>query len=158
MNNLKTPSHLNLTATILLSQLASSYGFNLLDWESNIYLKLEQEGFDRLVLERHEPHVFSLSHYYVQNGDLMADPDVTFLLIKPLSRLIIYPLTFQQDNLGIYREVAYLNSERNHLSKFKPAPMEDLVDFCNTWASNIYAQAWFLSKSKPNPSVTVTTR
>ena len=81
----------------------------------------------------------------------------TFLLIKPLSRLIIYPLTFQQDNLGIYREVAFLNSGRNYLSKFKPAPMEDLVDFCNTWASNIQAQQWFLPNTKPNPLVTVTT-
>lgn len=154
---MNTPSHLKLQSTLILSQLASSYGFNLLDWESDIYLKLEQEGFNRLVLERHEPHVFSLSHYYLQNGDLMADPDVTFLLIKPLSRLIIYPLTFQQDNLGIYREVAFLNSERNHLSKFKPAPIEDLVEFCDTWAANIYAQKWFLPNSKPNPLVTITT-
>lgn len=157
MYNIKTPPHLTWRSISILSQLAESYGFNLEDWNSDIYLKLEQKGFDSLVLERHEPHVFSLSHYYVQNGDLMADPDITFLIIKPVSRLIIYPLTYQQDNLGIYNKVALLNSQRDHLSQFNPSLMPDLVNFCDTWASNIKAQNWFLPESKPNPNITVTT-
>jgi hypothetical protein len=43
----------------------------------------------------------SLAHNYQQNGDLLSDPDVEFL-VTPLG---VAPLTFQQDP-GIYRRWA----------------------------------------------------
>lgn len=50
---------------------------------------------DRLT-ERH----YSLAHYYEQNSDLMADPDMTFFKSADGQ---VFPCTFQQDNLAIYR-------------------------------------------------------
>src|SRR5208337_2448339 len=44
----------------------------------------------------------AVAHNYEQNGDLMADPDVEFL-VTPLG---VAPLSFQQDP-GIYRRWAW---------------------------------------------------
>ena len=38
--------------------------------------------------------IFSLAHYYEQNGDLVCDPDVTFLVADQ-----VHPLTFEQDGV-----------------------------------------------------------
>ena len=44
--------------------------------------------------------MFSVAHYCEQNGDLMKDPDMTFLRGQD-QRLL--SLEFQQDNLGLYQ-------------------------------------------------------
>ena len=43
--------------------------------------------------------MFSVAHYYEQNGDLMKDPDMVFVRSKD----DYYPIEFQQDNLAIYQ-------------------------------------------------------
>lgn len=45
----------------------------------------------------------SLAHNFVQNGDLMADPDMEISV--NLKHGIAEALTFQQDSLGVYRVV-----------------------------------------------------
>ena len=47
----------------------------------------------------------SVAHYYEQNGDLMRDPDVVFLIGADRH---VYPISFRQDNLGINLESAYV--------------------------------------------------
>ena len=44
--------------------------------------------------------VFSVAHYYEQNGDLMADPEMTFLRAEDGR---YYPLSYKLDSLGVYR-------------------------------------------------------
>jgi hypothetical protein len=47
--------------------------------------------------------VYSIAHYYEQNGDLMADPEMTFL--KAAASGKYFPMSFKMDGLGgIYRE------------------------------------------------------
>jgi hypothetical protein len=67
------PSSLSKKSTNILISLASSYGVELLDFNAEFCLKLEQNGYNRLVFERNEPQVLSLTHYYEQNGDLRAE-------------------------------------------------------------------------------------
>ena len=158
-NQLQLHNFLNLESSTILAELAQAYGFNLFDSKSEIYLKLEQEGYDRLVLERNEPHVISLSHYFVQNGDLMSNPDMTFL-IKPTldnTRLLIFPLSYTLSSSGIYREAAELSHDCSSIKSANLSVMNNLADIANTWISNIKAQSWFLPNAKPNPEVTVTT-
>jgi hypothetical protein len=76
----------------------------------------------------------SLAHNYQQNGDLMADPDVEFL-VTPLG---VAPLTFQQDP-GIYRRWAW---QENGQWRFHPRGQADLAMFCNQWMVNIKQQQW----------------
>ncbi|MFZ1936058.1 MAG: hypothetical protein WCB27_11285 [Thermoguttaceae bacterium] len=76
----------------------------------------------------------ALAHNHVQNGDVMADPDVEFL-VTPLG---VVPLTFQQDP-GIYRRWAW---QENGQWRYHPRGQADLTGFCNQWMVNIKQQQW----------------
>ncbi len=43
---------------------------------------------------------YSIAHYYKQNGDMMADPEMTFVVALGL----IFPTSFTQHNLGLYQK------------------------------------------------------
>ena len=59
--------------------------------------------------------VFSVAHYYEQNGDLMADPEMTFL--RAADRRY-YPLSYKIDSLGVYREgVVWEDGEPKYINK-----------------------------------------
>lgn len=81
--------------------------------------------------------VYSVTHYYEQNGDLMSDPDMTF--VKAIDGNY-YPLSYQQDNLGIYQEVVAEYDEAGNILKYKPRLQADLVIFANQWMRNIKDQ------------------
>ena len=86
---------------------------------------MDQPGFDA---------VYSLAHYGVQNGDLMADPEMTFSEIDGE----FYPLSFRNDYLGFYQEVmSYRNGK-------EPVVYErlqrELAEFTATWLNNIMEQ------------------
>ena len=80
--------------------------------------------------------VFSVSHYYELNGDLMADPDMTFLKGADGN---YYPLTFQQDNMGIYQGAAVWDDE-GKLKGYRPKMQADMTSFANIWMKNIKNQ------------------
>ena len=51
---------------------------NLLDAflnQSSFHVLFDTKGYQRLVIERHG-EMISVAHYFEQNGDLVADPDV----------------------------------------------------------------------------------
>src|SRR6188508_3414085 len=75
-------------------------------------LKIIREGFMPLVLEKLEINIitpfgngitYSLSHNYVQNGDLMRDPEMVFIVIDnrrnetDYKDITILPQMYQQD-------------------------------------------------------------
>ena len=64
---------------------------------------------------------------------LMADPDMTFLVAEDG----IYPLTFQQDNLGLNQKAAWWDHDQ---LKFRPKLQTDLAKFANQWMVNIGEQ------------------
>lgn len=96
------------------------------------YMKLKAPGFMDLVIEKIWDNRISLSHYYEQNGDLMADPDVE--IIVDHNSETVKAATFQQDNMSIYRS-AYNGDELKdeYLAK-------ELDDFLGDWLKNIKAQ------------------
>lgn len=75
----------------------------------------------------------AMSHYYEQNGDLMADPDIEISVDKDNKLLI--PKTYQLDTLGIYQD---------ELSN--PKLGDELNGFLTTWISNIKDQHYQLSE------------
>jgi len=89
----------------------------------------------------------SLAHNYVQNGDVMADPDVEFL-VTPLG---VAPLTFQQDP-GIYRRWAWQDNGQWHVRERGQA---DLTSFCNQWMTNIKHQQWDKKQNTFCPDLTL---
>ena len=95
----------------------------------------KSEGFMDLhidVLEENEKmkHI-SLAHNYIQNGDVMADPDMEILIHK--STNTAEALTFQQDPY-IFQRIYDSNGKANQ--KLKKA----LNSFLNQWLTNIINQ------------------
>ena len=80
--------------------------------------------------------IFSVAHYYEQNGDLMADPEVTFVRAR---EDYVYPITYRQDGLGMDRE--YVRWEGDKVF-WNLAAQNDLASFCNQWMKNIKEQQW----------------
>ena len=78
--------------------------------------------------------IVSVAHYYEQNGDMMRDPDVCFLIGNDKR---IFPISFRQDNLGIFQEVAYVEDGQ---WKVKERDQADICSFCNQWMLNISEQ------------------
>ena len=86
---------------------------------------------DRLT-ERH----YSISHYYEQNGDLMADPDMTFFKSAEGK---VYPCTFQQDSLAIYR-IGLDITEDGVIEADNAKEQAGQAEFANGWMRNIADQ------------------
>lgn len=99
--------------------------------------KLKSEGFMDLVVEVVGENIISLAHYYEQNGDLMADPEMEIRIYPELQ--MPEALTFRNDGVGIYHEV-YVGA--NH---FYPKLKKDLNEFLSMWLENIREQG-FLTK------------
>ena len=79
--------------------------------------------------------VFSIAHYGEQNGDLMRDPDVTFLLGRDGK---VHPLSYLNDYVGI-EEVAVEFGEGGKL-RVVDRKLHELVEFCNGWMKSINEQ------------------
>ena len=119
------------------------------------YLKLQSEGFMPLTMEKiaagvetpfGEAFLISLSHYYEQNGDLMRDPEMVFIVVdkreypKDFENLFVYPQMYQQDNLGICEES--IRIEGNRLTTFISRWQQAHTGFANQWLCNIKAQGF----------------
>lgn len=77
--------------------------------------------------------VYSVSHYYKQNGDLMRDPDMEFLDHEGH----FIPIMFRQDNPPIYQESMWKDGIG---WKLKRRLQKDHAKFANMWMRNIESQ------------------
>lgn len=66
----------------------------------------------------------AISHYYELNGDMMADPDMEFIVDH--KNQLLYPQHFQQDNMQIFHEV---NDD--------PFMAHELNTFTDQWLNNV---------------------
>jgi hypothetical protein len=127
---------------------------------SRQHLQLVSDGFMPLIMERLEENIstpwslattYSLAHYYEQNGDLMRDPEMVFIVVdnrfdeKDMQAIGIYPQTFQQDNLGLYEESARI--ENGELTKYIKVWQSAHTSFANIWLKNLQQQR-FLTCSR----------
>lgn len=114
-------------------------------------LKIEREGFMPLCIERvgvgpRGGTLISVAHYYEQNGDLMRDPDMVFEVIDSArAKGDWWPISFQQDNLGIYQEAVTCDDSRRVL--VRPKLSGELACFAQQWDRNLRDQG-FLDAAK----------
>lgn len=107
------------------------------------YYKATSEGFMDLSLDNlcykdcYGNPVYSISHYGKQNGDLMADPDMTFSINRETG--VVIPMTFQNDYLGIYQQVF---QERGGRLMYSSHLLVDLDEFLWQWLKNIQVQGF----------------
>ena len=76
-----------------------------------------------------------MAHNYIQNGNVMADPDMEIKIHKDLE--VAEALTYQQDSLGIYQEVYPEPGKVNTRLK------EELNSFLRTWLRNLEQQGFY---------------
>lgn len=81
--------------------------------------------------------LYSFAHYYEQNGDLMADPEMTFLVFIVEGETWVLPTSYSQANLGLYEESIFLNGITWQIRKKQ---QKDHVIFSNMWLKNIKEQ------------------
>lgn len=83
--------------------------------------------------------IASVSHYGEQNGDLMADPDMTFLMLIYEGKILeVMPLTFKNDYMGFNQEAATVDD--NGQLCYRAKMMKEQATFANTWINNIVLQ------------------
>ena len=99
--------------------------------QSSFHVRFDMKGYQRLVIERHDEQI-SVAHYFEQNGDLVADPDVE----------LHYPS---------WVPTAITQAFFGYRSKFIERDGQTLVDtrfdrevssFLTLWARNIKMQGW----------------
>lgn len=123
--------------------------------KEHTHYKFINGSFMHFVVETHKqntnyPDVMfvSVSHYGTQNGDLMADPDMEFMLFKnPLfgaegqSVWTIKPIFYRNDYVGAYR-VAQHFDENGKMESVNRKELEEQRVFLTTWARNLKAQGF----------------
>ena len=81
--------------------------------------------------------IYSIAHYYEQNGDLMRDPEMTFLVNDYDKK--VYPISYQTDGIfGGYEEGAIF--ENDLLTGIRKQLNNAHKNFANTWMTNIEMQ------------------
>lgn len=88
------------------------------------YIKYGTPHFMDLNIEIIDDNRYAMSHNYELNGDLMADPDVEFTVDK--DNRLLYPESYQQDNLQFYQRVDK-----------DPVAAHQLNEFMDEWLNNI---------------------
>jgi len=78
---------------------------------------------------------YSVAHYGKLNGDLMADPEMTFIFFPEVDK--IYPSSFTNHYAGAYRECLFLDEGKWKINKKEQA---DQAFFGNQWMKNIKDQ------------------
>ena len=119
------------------------------------YIKLVSEGYMPLsmecILENIEtPYgdakLYSLCHYFEQNGDLMRDPEMCFLVVDNRTEsnqyelIGIYPQMYRLDSLGIDQES--IRIENSKMVSFREAMQRDHAIFACLWMKNIKQQGF----------------
>ena len=100
-------------------------GYLKLDNTKGTYMPLSVE---KVTDEPGLTAVYSLAHYGEQNGDLMADPEMTFGECDHE----FYPLSFRNDYIGIYQTVI---TEQVDLKL-----QQELAEFAAMWLQNVVDQ------------------
>lgn len=109
------------------------------------FLKMKSGGMMDLNLDMlHErpdtdSYVISIAHNYVQNGDVMADPDMEVEIHPDLK--MAEALTFQNSGLGLYQRV-YEYNENGKKTGVRPSLKKDLNSFLLQWLRNIDNQGF----------------
>lgn len=128
---------LNKTAAIIFNHLVSILGEKdhiKIDNSNGTFMPLSFEHLHNKDLMGQEAKVYAMAHYFEQNGDLVPDPDMTFIqLVK--SPDIIYPASITTQ-FG-HRQSLWKEDGGWRINRREQA---DQASFANQWLVNIRDQ------------------
>ena len=105
--------------------------FEAFQTKDEFHVRFEMPGFDRLVIERHGD-LISVAHYFEQNGDLIADPEIE------LHFPTWTPTAITQVIGGRRAKFMTIDGKEYIDMKFH----SEVTSFLAMWARNIRAQGW----------------
>ncbi|TGK36264.1 DUF6908 domain-containing protein [Leptospira andrefontaineae] len=132
----------------LLQSIEKSGGIDAL--KRNGIIKLRANGFMDLVIEHvgkgpRGLHTISVAHYYLQNGDMMRDPEIVFEVSfeeeKGKKYLELNPIEFRQDGALSIKQILVWNSDVGLLHR--PKLIRSVKSFSIQWDKNLKAQGFF---------------
>lgn len=133
----------------VIGALAEKHGMKL--GKIGAYMKLHLgEGFDPLNVEVIGPGKVAVSHTFIQNGDVMLDPEVTFYVGFGETGWVPTSITQPQvavqtgsdvQIMGGYKRVAGV-AEGGGLVEVDFGGVAELAEFADWWAGNVEAQGW----------------
>ena len=85
------------------------------------------------IFESEKYRIISVAHYYEQNGDLMADPEMCFINIKAVGSFL--PSYFKQASIGMEQESIIM--ENGEIKGYRAKMQADHTSFANMWLRNI---------------------
>ena len=98
---------------------------------------LKSDGFMDLVVEYLYSDegwdVYSMAHYYVQEGDLMSDPEMEIRVNH--GRQMAEAITITQSAMGEYQQVYFTREDGTKL--YNPRLQKELQEFLTMWLNNI---------------------
>lgn len=103
------------------------------------YAKIDNANdvFMPVVVEQVGANQISIAHYYEQNGDLMADPEIVFLKKEYSYGVEYYPIYERMSGLGLEVElVIFENRKPKMISNLQ----KQTASFCTTWMRTIAMQ------------------
>jgi hypothetical protein len=126
---------MSVTMKSAVEKILNSYGvLNEFQSAEDYAVKIASNGFMPLCIEKHGKTV-TITHYYEQNGDLIADPDMEFTDLGGKDWL---PTAIQHSTGQYYRAAIFENGSW----KYFPRMMRDLQSFSRMWARNLLSQGF----------------
>jgi len=89
-----------------------------------------------VIFEDSKFKIISLAHYFLQNGDLMADPEMCFLFSK--AQGVYFPIYYKQDTMGVEEES--VGMEDGEITCLNLTLQQEHTRFANMWLRNIKYQ------------------
>ena len=113
----------------------------------DVYIKLEKSGaLMDFVIEKIAEDRVSFAFYGKMNGDVMRDPELTFVLSEQLKYnarkgtmdkvLYLIPESFQNDYVGVYDEVYSVDLENKRV-RFNPSGQKSIIELVKDMNNNI---------------------
>lgn len=106
-------------------------------------LKLKSGGYMDLnidfLYEENGRYTIAIAHNYLQNGDVMADPDMEISIIPDMK--MAEALTFRQDGLLAMNQNVY-SFDENGNKLVNPKLKTKLNKFLNMWMGNVVKQGF----------------
>jgi len=104
----------------------------------NDYIKIKNEGYMDLNIDKLTDNRIALSHYYKHpSGDMIPDPDIE--VIVDTERKIVYPVAYQ-DTYGY--SVAYEYDANGEIVGVNPKVKSSIESFFGQWLKNLQAQGF----------------
>jgi len=110
------------------------------------HFKAKSGGFMDLVVENIGPNQISVTHYYTQNGDMIQDPEVVFLVGCDGEWYAVEWTTpavmFAGHAMGGWKRYIEIDAENGTWIHGDLRGQRDLAVFANKWADNLKKQGF----------------